>query len=114
MYKCVFFHPNMVALKQLCETLYSLEGCGAGGNLHILLDDDNYDDDSILWCLKECLLHPEHPSSMIGIVICHEYLKMSMVQRSAFDWYWNGNDLECDREQDCHKCRVVEEELYGN
>lgn len=108
---CMFFNKDMIALKRLCKTLYSLEGCGAGGNLHILLDDDNYDDDSILWCLEECLKHPEHPSSMIGIVICHEYLKMSMQERIIFDWYWNGADVECSFEQaihGCHKCEYME------
>lgn len=112
--KCMYFKEDMVALKQLCDTLYSMEGCGAGGNLHILLDDDNYDDDSILWCLKECLLHPEHPSSMIGIVICHEYLKMSIKERVIFDWYWNGADIECSLEraiQGCYRCEYMED-LY--
>ena len=34
--------------------LYRCLGCEVGGPLHIVLDDNNIDDTSILWCLKEC------------------------------------------------------------
>lgn len=108
--KCKYYNPNMDALKKLCETLYSLPECSVGGNLHILLDDDNYDDHSILFCLKECSLNPEHPGSLIGSLICHEYLKMNMEERSVFDWYWNGHDLECCGR--CVSCELIGKEWW--
>jgi len=110
MAKCKYYNPNMEVLKKLCETLYKLPGCGAGGNLHILLDDDNFDDESILFCIKECSLHPEHPSSTIGAIICLEYLKMSMEERLVFDWYWNGWDAECPIEGKCRHCGYIDED----
>lgn len=108
--KCKYYNPNMDALKKLCETLLTLPGCGAAGNLHILLDDDNYDDESLLFCLKECSLHPEHPSSAIGVLICYEYLKMSIEERSVFDWYWCGNNLECCG--NCDKCALISDDVW--
>ena len=52
---CKYYKPYMDTLKELIEYYYTLEGCGAGGPLHILLDDDNYDIGSIRWCIKYCI-----------------------------------------------------------
>ena len=106
---CKYYNKNMDWLKKLCETLYSLPNCGAGGNLHILLDDDNYDDDSVMFCLKECLLNPEHPSSSLGILICTEILKMSMAERSVFIRYWLGFKLDCCSV--CDSCELMDEDI---
>lgn len=108
---CKYYNPNMDSLKKLCEEIYKLEGCGAGGNLHILLDDDMYDDESISYCLNECLLDPEHPSSSLGILICTEYQKMSMAERSVFQHYWMGFKLDCCGE--CAYCELMDiDETY--
>lgn len=93
--KCRFYTPRMGTLLKYCNALYSLKGCGSGGLLHILLSDSNIDDESICYCLKECLLHPEKEESALGILICHEYLKMSMEDRMIFDELWCGWDGEC-------------------
>lgn len=103
---CKHYNAIFDSLKTLCETLYSIPGCSTGGNLHVLLDDHKFYDDSIMICLKECLLHPEHPSSSIGIIICYEYLKMRIEERSAFDWYRCGDDLSCD--MDCGDCKIAD------
>lgn len=109
---CKYYNKNMDYLLNLCKTLYSLPDCGCGGLLHILLDDDNYEDSNIRFCLKECLQHPEHPSSTLGILICTEYLKMSMEERSVFDSYWNGNMLDCCG--NCNECELMDIEMISN
>lgn len=109
--KCKYYKSSMNRLYQYCKCLYNLKGCSSGGLLHILLDDDNYDDESILYCLKECLVHPEREESEIGVLICNEYLKMTMEERCVFDWLWIGNPLECESISDnrCKSCKLFGE-----
>lgn len=78
---CKYYSPHLETIKQYIICLYQLEGCGSGGLLHILLDDDSLDDDSITFCLKGCLLHPEKEEAELGKLICAEYLKLSIEQR---------------------------------
>ena len=56
--KCKYYTDHMDTLLEYYKCLYKIKDCGAGGILHILLDDDNYDDESIMYCLKECLTNP--------------------------------------------------------
>lgn len=108
MSKCKYHKPHMDILKQYCTLLYTLDGCGAGGMLHIVLDDNNIDDDDIYYCLKECVHHPEKPEAVLGTLICNEYLKMTKEERLVFDWYWCGSDLECCG--NCEKCEYLDED----
>ena len=107
---CRYFKPEWTALKKLCETLYEFPDCGAGGPLHILLDDDNLRDDDIMFCLEQCLKTIEKPGSVLGVHICHEYLKMPMRERMLFDWYWCGSKLSCCG--DCSECEYLKEDDY--
>lgn len=84
-----YYKPRMKTLLEYCTCLYQLEGCGCGGNLHILLDDDNIDTNDILFCLNECITHPENEESDLGILICKEYLKLSDNERELFQSIWN-------------------------
>ena len=38
---CRYYKPEMDVLKDLCKDLYKLPNRGAGGMLHIMLDDNN-------------------------------------------------------------------------
>ena len=105
---CKYYRPYMDNLKNLCELLYELPECGCGGMLHIVLDDDNLEDDDIYYCLKECVIHPEKPESALGIVICNELLKMTMEERLVFDWYWTDGDVLCPTSLSCKDCRCLE------
>lgn len=105
MSKCKYFKPEWDALKKLCKKLYGFPYCGSGGPLHILLDDNNVDDCFIEYCLEQCLTFPEKPESLLGMLICYEYLKMPMRDRLLFDWYWCGSELECCG--DCDKCEYL-------
>ena len=46
--------PNdyMRKLLKLCVEWYAVPDNECGGCLHIVLDDDNVDDDDLLWCLN--------------------------------------------------------------
>ena len=112
--KCQFYTPHMETLLTYCNALYSLKGYESGGLLHILLDDGNIDDESICYCLKECLLNPEKEESELGILICHEYFKMPIEDRMIFNKIWRGWDGECKtncpvvhRRVDCYRIDPV-------
>ena len=105
--RCRYYKPEMDVLKGLCNDLYKLPDCGAGGMLHIMLDDNNVRLEDVAYCLRECLLHPEEPEAEIGINICHEYLKMTFTERMIFDWYWMGSDLQCCG--NCEECEYLKE-----
>lgn len=79
--RCKHYTPHLQTIKEYISCLYAIDGCCTGGMLHILLDDDNIDDDSILFCLRECIQHPEREDSGIGKLICEEYLKLTIPQR---------------------------------
>lgn len=106
--ECKYFNPKMNALLEYCKCLYRLEGCGAGGLLHILLDDDNFDDDSIKFCLDQCIAHPEREERELGTLICLRYLGLTTEERCLFDMIW------CKREEvdccgNCSECEVMED-----
>lgn len=42
--------PVMVECAELVHRLYQLPGCGVGGPLHIVTDDENIDDDHLAFC----------------------------------------------------------------
>lgn len=110
--KCKYYKPYMDTLSKIVGEYYSLEDCGCGGPLHILLDDDNYDIGSIRWCISKCFegidprnkeekYYPEY-AYILGIVIGNEYAKMSLEERATFNSLLNGSDLECDG--NCSDC----------
>ena len=105
--KCKYYSPHMDTLRELCRCLYKLKGCGAGGLLHVVLDDNNYNDHFIKYCLDCCLKNPDREESELGALICKELLKMSSKERAVFDWYWMGSDLECTRIA-CDECRYLD------
>lgn len=108
--RCGYHNIVMDELLQLCKHFYTLEGCAAGGPLHILLDDDNLDDDDILFCANQCAEHPDLYIRTCGMIICMGYFQMSMIERKIFDWYWNGNSLECHHDGACGECRLLAED----
>lgn len=102
--KCKFYNPHMDTIYEYCKCLYRLDGCICGGSLHILLDDDNIDTDDILFCLNECVTHPEEEGSELGVLICKEYLKLSLRERYFLDSMWNGMGYDCINNGDCSSC----------
>lgn len=100
--KCKYYNKHLETIKEYISCLYELEGCGCGGLLHILLDDDNYDDDDIAYCWKECIQNTEREESKIGALICEEYMKLPMQERrllcSTYIGHWSCFDNNC---KDC-------------
>lgn len=110
---CKYYKPRMATLLEYCKCLYQLEECGCGGNLHILLDDNNYRDSDILFCLNECIKHPEREESELGILICKEYLRLSKEERIVFDNIWNGREsVDCLGFENCKGCPFIEDLEY--
>lgn len=105
---CKYYNPHMETVLEYCSCLYKLENCCAGGHLHILLDDGNYDDDDILWCKQSCLDNIQDEESTIGILICDELLKMSMDERHIFFRMWYGwGSRDCLDIPGCKKCPLA-------
>ena len=113
--KCKYYKPYMDTLKKMCKEFYQLEDCGCGGPLHVLLDDDNYNIQSVHFCMNECIKSLERTSlyplsaNIMGIIICNEYAKMTLEERATFDALWCGQTLEC--KGNCEDCSV-RGELY--
>jgi len=117
---CAYFRDYMKTLSKLVDKYYSLRNCGSGGPLHILLDDDNYDIDSIHFCMNycfECLQMDcedyDKEVYILGIMICNEYAKMYLAERAMFVAYKNGAKIKCDIPDsfECKGCRILDE-LY--
>ena len=56
---------------------YSKEENGAGGSLHIVLNDGNIDDDSIIWCIN----YAKEKGDKDGVKLGKILLGMSKTQR---------------------------------
>lgn len=116
MSKCKYYKPYMDTLKLIVKQYYMLDGCAAGGPLHILLDDDNYDIGSIHFCIKHCFgedLGYDPTTRLLGIMICNEYAKMSLEERACFDAYICGQTLECRGGRHCEDCEDILGYLYN-
>lgn len=103
--RCKYYTPHLETIKEYIGCLYRLDGCSSGGMLHVLLDDDNIDDDGILFCLQECLKHPEREEAVIGRLICEEYLRLSIQERRLLlhQYIWS---FQCEHCEKCEGCFV--------
>lgn len=106
--KCKYHEPRMDLLLSYCKRLYKLPECGAGGCLHILLDDNNYDDDSLKFCRRYCKEHAEGEERILAMKILDIYSTLSLEERALFDNYWNGRNIECSDPHECGTCDLIE------
>lgn len=116
---CKYYKPYMDTLKTIVKEYYNLKNCGAGGPLHVLLDDDNYDIHSIEFCIKYCMEYLREckydyfdddyclGAYILGIMIANEYAKMSLEERAVFDSYLCGHKLDCYG--NCEECELLGE-----
>ena len=70
--------PEINELVALCKEYYQLSGNSAGGNLHIVLDDGNVNDEAINLCLEASQAN----SDGRGYLICRKIMKLSEKQRN--------------------------------
>lgn len=103
--KCKYYRSHLDTIREYIGCLYKLKGCSSGGMLHILLDDDNLDDDDILFCLRECVTHPEEEEAQLGKLICEEYLRLSMPQRRLLTWRHISSSY-CQCHSGCQNCDI--------
>lgn len=98
---CKYFDKRLEIIQAYIKCLYSIDGCETGGILHILLDDDNYNNECIAFCLSECLKNPSKPEAQIGRLICEEYLTLPLEQRrllrSEYIGHWSCISGDCSR-----------------
>lgn len=106
---CEYYTDGMGQLIDKCRELYEQDGWSSGGYLHILLDDCNYEDDDIKYCIEECKTNHNDPASALGIDICNELLSMGMNNRSVFFWLWTGWDGQCMKSS-CDGCEYIRED----
>ena len=69
--------PSIIEVMPLVKALYERWEGGAGCCLHILLDDDNIDDDSAVFCLNNAIESRHADCEQLARLIC----RMSWTQR---------------------------------
>ena len=62
---------------ELCRHYYDQDGCGCGGNMHIVLDDGNLGDSSVSWCAGLAHGRQDHEASDLANIM----LMMTKEQR---------------------------------
>lgn len=69
--------PKVPDVMPLVRAYFAKPGNGAGGNLHVALDDGNLDNGSLQFCLSEC----EREHDYDGATIMRLMLQMTRTQR---------------------------------
>lgn len=71
--------PTKPDVKPLVDAFYQLAGNGAGGSLHIVLDDGNVGDSSVEFCVE----YARQAEDRVGEHLAMVLLRMSKTQRSS-------------------------------
>lgn len=97
--------PTVPEVMPLATAYYRFPGCGVGGCLHIVLDDENIEDGHIQYCI-ECARDPEfwvtrehyNGYDEAGELLGRLLLLMSPTQRSKIserhDGYGDGDTMD--------------------
>lgn len=70
--------PTIPEVLPLVRDYYAMPDNGAGGSLHIVLDDGNVEDGSVEFCRDWAVDHDDHDGELLAEVL----LRMSKTQRS--------------------------------
>lgn len=120
---CKLYDPAMSMLSGLICLLYDLPGCGCGGKCHIVLDDNNLDDESLRFVINYCDETPTLDSGLSKL-ICEELLKLTYHQRcvlmhqhveivddvqNIFDIVGTSQYSTVDCCGDCEKCYLTKD-----
>jgi hypothetical protein len=105
--KCKYWTVEAKRVCVLVKVLYDELGEGAGGMLHIVLDDGNLDDDDIQWCIEYCNReeNADRHDKDLCLEIAHRMLELSREERMLIYYQWDKEF--CDGE--CAEC-VIERE----
>lgn len=69
--------PTVPEVLPMMYAYRDTEGNGAGGSLHIVLDDGNTEDDHVKWCIE----HAKERGDVAGVELGEMLLRMSRTQR---------------------------------
>lgn len=103
--KCIYWVSEIEELSRLIGKLYETEG--AGGALHIVVDDGNLDDDCIKSCIDYCNSEEEKddPSKELCLEIAHKMLKLTYEQRVLL--YFLGDVSPCNKIACSEECPIT-------
>lgn len=90
------YNPKMKIIVDLVHILYELPDCSAGGCCHIVTDDDNIDDEDLMWVMDYCK-QPENIDRIdreLSYAICEMLLQLSREQRICLFYLWNAGLLD--------------------
>lgn len=77
---CKYYNKHIDTIRAYIDCLYQIMGMYNGGLMHVMIDDQNIDEGTILWTLERCKIKNEEESE-IEKLICEEFLKLSMEER---------------------------------
>lgn len=78
--------PTVPEVPPLVVAYYAKSGHGAGGNLHIVLDDENVDDGQVQFCLDLA----RRVGDADGVQLAELLLRMSKTQRLKLACSWRS------------------------
>lgn len=105
--RCKYWSEEVAEVCKLVKHLYYDMHEGAGGMLHIVLDDFNIDDDDLEWCIEYCNQEEnrDRHDRDICIEIAQRMLKLSREARLLVCYQWDTKF--CDG--NCEDCVITQE-----
>ena len=105
---CKHFNPHLKTIKELIYCLYMLEGCQTGGLGHVVVDEDNFQDNHLISTIKDCENNPDKTESGLVKLICEELLKMNIPQRTLLFSTYHPHNI-CN--SDCENCPITKGDI---
>lgn len=87
--------PAVPEVQVLIDAYYQFPECGVGGDLHIVLDDRNWDDHSIQWCIDHAGEYSDRSpecARLLGRIL----LRLTRTQRARLDSGYDGRAMPED------------------
>lgn len=106
--RCMYWTKEVGEVCKLVKTLYEDMGEGAGGMLHIVLDDCNIEDDDIQWCIEYCNReeNADRHDKEICLEIAQRMLELNYIERMLVYYQWDIGFCGSD----CTKCVITRED----
>ena len=92
----VEYNEKIPIIIGLIHILYSLPGCGSGGCCHVVIDDNNIDDTSLLFVINYCK-NPKNADRIdkeLSITICELLIQLSFEQRCVLFYMFERGYLD--------------------
>ena len=94
---CKYYHKSMPIIAGMIHILYDLEGCKCGGLCHIVVDEDNVDDESLDAVINICNQeeYKDRIDKDLSRYICEQLKLLSIEQRNLLFNYLNIGFDDC-------------------